>query len=414
MNTDYLKAYVEKEFATVKQLAAQVGDAKGTIKHDLCSLYGLTTSSKIVYAESGGLLNFSCLPQDTTLIIPIFPWSEDDLQKIICPVHQLQKLVETGRVFPIIQNPLCYEGYEHLKFLFETGAPSYFIRGSFVYSAVLGISAEVTMTDEGYPLLSAINKLMTYCDKTHDTWIKYAKENQDCWEYRYRKQSIRDNRFYNDMHSSLCYRYASVAMCIGKHNADLILSTFPPLRASEILLHLHILFDHIMCHGLGSNFVVHPNTPDGKDFNVSKKTGITRPHEWNIIEGLCVTLPEEKSEYVECLLKEEHFLREINFSLVTRESISQIQNQLNRQFSAFNKNVEKVSKGKKLTQVSVQVTLYILSVAAMLDGKPTSGVAGFISGFKVPWLANAVANSLEKMYRDRLTSYIFDLNVGKH
>lgn len=414
MDRKYLKEYIKNEYVTVRELASLLRNEQKGKQHKLHQLYGLPVDSKIVYADSGGLLNLQCLPQDTTLVMPIFPWSEEELKRAICPVRQLQELIESGRIFPIIQNPHYYNGYEHLKFLFDAKAPSYFIRGAFVYASVLGVPAKMVISDKGIPTLKAIDDLMIYCCNNHSSWIKYAKRNEKCWEHRYRKNDIRDSKFYDNLGISLCYRYASVAICIGKDNADSILTTFSPTKASDILLHLHILFDHIMCHGVGSDFVIHPNTPDGRDFNISKKTGITEPHELSIVEDGQIFLPEEKNEYVECLLKEEHFLRKVNLQVITKESMPQIQSQISRQFSAFNQKVEKISKGKKLTQVSVQVTLYLLSIAAMLGEKQAGGIAGVIAGYKVPWLATAVANTIERMYRNRLTSYMFDLNIEKN
>ncbi len=408
MQKDRLKAYVDNELATAKQLLTDVAAASGGPKANLRLLYGVPRDAKVVYAESGGLSNVAYFPEDTTIIIPVFPWSEDDLFATVGPLSQLRSMIEAGRVFPIIQHPLYYEDCDHLEFLFGRSTPSYFVRGLFAYSAVLGIPPEVEFNEAGIPLLAEISRLMSHCDRVHQSWLGHVKGKAECWEYRYRNQSIRDERFYKRLHRSLCYRYASVALCIGQHNADELVAVFPHKQSSSILLHLHILFDHVICHGVGSDFVVRPQTPDGMDFRSSKRTGVTHPHEFNLADDLSIALPEEQDDYVRCLLREEHFLREIDFSLLTPESVPEFQSQLSHQFGEFGRKVESISKGKKLTEVSVQITLYVLSTAAMLVGVPLGGAAGIIASLKVPWLADAVAKTLKKTLRNKLASYTFE------
>ena len=408
MEKDFLQEYVEQELrcgeVLVKEIASLGGDPKTNLRH----LYGLPQDARLVYAESGGLANVDCFPEDTTVIIPVFPWSESDLEKAVGSFSRLRSLVESGRIFPIVQHPLYYADCDHLHFLFERLTPSYFIRGLYAYSAVLGIDPDVERAESGIPLLSAINRLMGHCDRTHKQWLHYVRNEEKCWEYRYRRQLLHDDRFYRRLHSSLCYRYASVALCIGQHNADEILSVFPAAEASTILLHLHILFDHVMCHGLGSDFVVRPNTPDGADFQSSKHAGVTKPHELDVTDELKVCLPAEDSEYVRCLLQEEHFLREIDFTLLSPDSLPALQDQLTRQFAAFRDKVAGISKGKNVTELGVQITVYLLSTTALFSGNTTwslGGAAGVIAGLKVPWLADLIAKVLEKIHREKLASY---------
>lgn len=406
MERDRLQQYVEDELLTGKNLVTEIEALDGDSKTNLRHLYGLPAKTKLVYAESGGLTNIDCFPQDTTVIIPVFPWSERDLESSLGSLHRLRGLIESGRVFPIIQHPLYYVDSDHLEFLFDRRTPSYFIRGIYAYSVVLGIAPEVDRTQSGLPGLSAINRLMTHCERAHSTWLQHGKSNEACWEYRYRNQTLRDDGFYSRLHDSLCYRYASVAICIGQHNADEVISVFPAARASEILLHLHILFDHVMCHGLGSDFVVRPDTPDGADFKSTRRSGVTKAHELDVGAPLNIALPEDDDEYVRCLLQEEHFLREIDFALLSRDSLPVLQDKLSRQFSGFRNKIARLSKGKKLLEQSVQVTVYLLSTISMFSGDGLAlGAVGFIGGLKVPWLADCVAEALKKIHRDKLASY---------
>jgi hypothetical protein len=335
MNNDMLSAYAEKELETATQLATQIATAAGGFKPNLRRLYGLPLDTRLIYAESGGLSNIQYFPEDTKVIIPIFPWYEDELQAKLGPLNDLRTLIDAGRILPIIQQPEYYCGYDHLKFLFERNTPSYFIRGSFALSAALGIAPTIEKdSDTGIVNLSAVTRLFTHCDKEHKEWLQYAVDHARCWEHRYRENVIKgvhDHRFYERLRSSLRYRYASVALCIGQYNADQIIKVFPLDKASSILLHLHILFDHLICHGVGSDFVVSPATPEGIDFQYSRRTGVARQHEC-VLNDLAVSLPEKDDGYVRGLLREEHFLREIEFSLVSPQSVRDIQDQLSRQF----------------------------------------------------------------------------------
>ncbi|HAP38973.1 MAG TPA: hypothetical protein DCQ94_04350 [Nitrospira sp.] len=412
MDSDRLKEYVHEELCACTARVEAIANADGGPKNNLRLLYGLPSDKKVIYAESGGLANLAVFPQDAILIIPVFPWSEQDLEAAVGPLPRLRELIETERVFPVIQHPLYYTGCDHLTFLFERRTPSYFIRGAFAYSAVLGIPPNVETSDAGIPVLSQINRLMRHCASAHRAWLNFAFEHPDCWEHRYRRQTKQDEHFDNRLRSSLCYRYASVAICIGQHNADQIISVFQPREASQILLHLHILFDHVVCHGVGSDFVVRPNTPDGMDFRESNRTGITKAHELLVARDLQLTLPVEKSGYVTALLKEEHFLREVDFSLVSSENISEIQDRLRRQFAEFRNKVETVCKGKKVVQQSVEITLYGMSLASVLGGAPLGGAIAIIAGLKVPWLVDLIAKTLERMHRDKLAAYAIDLYRG--
>ena len=408
MNPDRLREYVENELQIGKERANEISLSDDNPKNKLRILYDIPLDKKVVYAETGGLFNDTMFPDDVILIIPIFPYSERDLTSAIGPLPKLRELIDKGRVFPVIQHPMFYEECDHLSFLFDKCAPSYFIRGLFAYSAVLNLPPIVEIGEEGIPALSDIYRLQQYCSSTHKSWLNYVKNNPDCWEHRYRRYTLRDERFYKRIHGSLCYRYASVALCIGQHNADQIISVFPPSKAAEVLLHLHIMFDHVMCHGVGSDLVVHPQTPDGMDFKLSKQTGVTKPHELVIGDNLRIELPECESEYISDLLKEEHFLREVDFSIITRDSVIEIQDKLSRQFSDFQKRVESVAKGKKLIQTKVEITVYLLTVAAAIFGGPIPGTLGIIAGLKLPWLIESIANALEKFQREKLATYIID------
>ena len=408
MNAEFLKDYVVSEIEIGRSNTNEINSNPGSPKSNLRTLYGIPDDKKLVYSESGGITNLSMFPPDTTLIIPIFPWSLTDLEKMLGPFANLRLLIDSGRVFPIIQHPSFYDHTPYLDFLFERHTPSYFVRGLFAYAAILGKSPEVVFTDRGIPVLSDIEKLMRHCENTHRSWLELAKLDDNCWEYRYRVQTIRDDRLLTKLHYSLCYRYASVAICIGEHNADQILSTFPTKQSSDILLHLHILFDHVMCHGVGSDFVVRPDTSDGKDFQTSKRTGITKPHELSVAEDLSITLPHVENDYVTALLNEEHFLREMDFSLVSPETLPEYQDKILRQFSNFRKKVARIEKSRKFIEKTVQIVLYLTSGTAMFGGATEGSIAGIVAGLNVPWLAEVVANALNRLHRDKLASYVIN------
>ncbi|MEW8332987.1 MAG: hypothetical protein AB2692_18780 [Candidatus Thiodiazotropha sp.] len=411
---------MEKELEVGKESVRDIISSPSSAKNNLRSLYGIPTDTKLVYAESGGITNLPMFPDDTTLIVPIFPWSELDLEKMLGPVDNLRLLIDTGRVFPIIQHPAFYKNTPHLEFLFERNTPSYFIRGLFAYAAMLGKEPNVVFTERGIPVLVDINELMSHCESRHSSWLEQSKVTEGCWEYRYRNQSIHDEALKAKLHDSLCYRYASVAVCLGRHNTDEIINTFSVKQSSDILLHLHIMFDHVMCHGVGSDFVVRPDTSDGIDFQTSKTTGVTKPHEISFSEEFHVALPKKEDGYVKGLLREEHFMRELDFSLISLESLPEYQDKISRQFSDFRKKIAKIEKSQSLVDRTVQIVLYVTSGLAALGGAATgnipasaSSVAGFIAGAKVPWLADQVAEALKGIHRNKLASYVINTSTNR-
>ena len=420
MDSEYLNNYIERELDVARSSTLEMNSNPGSAKSNLRTLYGINQGAKVVYSESGGITNLPMFPADTTLIIPIFPWSEADLENTLGPLDNLRSLIDTGRVFPIIQHPAFYKNSPHLDFLFERHTPSYFIRGLFAYAAILGKQPEVIFNDRGIPVLADIYELMKHCENKHSTWLEKAKGDDECWEYRYRCQTIHDEVLKTKLHDSLCYRFASVAICLGKHNTDQILESFSVKQSSEILLHLHIMFDHVMCHGAGSDFVVRPDTSDGKDFQTSKNTGVTKPHEMKFSETFHVVLPQKENDYVRALLKEEHFLRELDFSLVSPETLPQYQDKISRQFSDFRRKIAKIEKSRSFVDSTVQIVLYVTSGLVAIGGLASgnvpatvSSISGFIAGVKVPWLANQVAETLKKMHRNKLASYVINANTKR-
>ena len=116
---------------------------------------------------------------------------------------------------------------------------------------------------------------------------------------------------------------------------------------------LHILFDHFMCHGSGSDFSVHPQSSDGNDYIDSRRTGIMQLHEYSVPNTFSVDLPINPDQFTTDLLREEHFLRDINLqlhslSLDSPDSIADLQAKLNEQFDTFQNRMQKVEKTKQL------------------------------------------------------------------
>ena len=414
MDKDFLDDYANSELERIVALAADTSIKNDAPAQRLKRLYGVPAEKKVIYAESGGLANIDCFPPDVTLVIPIFPWSDaEDLMKHIGPPAILECLVNSGKVLPIIQNPKYYEGRPHLDFLFRAKAPSSFIRGVFAFADLLHLDPVFEFTKMGGPVLRDIYVLMDNCENNHQEWLANAMDDSRCWEYRYRHETLRDERFDGRFREGLLYRYASVAVCIGKHNADQIIRVFKPRKASDVLLHLHILFDHVICHGFGSDFVVRPATPGGNDFIVSQKTGITSRHEYPLSDDLTVSIPERETSYVRGLLAEEHFLREINFDRVTKESLPALQDQLRRQFETFNRKVERL-KGMRYIRNRYRITLYAALIGAGWAGAGLPGIlSGTGTGLILSSIADGISTWMERLEQRKLASYLINAPIGK-
>jgi hypothetical protein len=413
MKEDDLTDYAECELQKGQELLSRL-DSNATLQTRLRSLYGIDKCLDTIYAESGGLQNIHYFP-NKLVIIPILPYrTEAELENSIGDISQLRSAIDSGQVYPIIQNPLYYKELPHLNFLFAANAPSYFIRGLYAYAAILGLEPTIECSElTGTPVLKAIAIHMSYCESNHRQWLQQAVDTPSSWEYRYRQIGVQnqDQVFLNRLRQSLCYRYASVSIILGQGVTDRIINSFPHRDASRILLHLHILFDHFICHGAGADFVVHSQSPEGTDYIDSGRTGIMQLQKYSIPSTFSVDLPDNPDQFTKNMIREEHFLREIDvklhsLSLDSPASVAELQATLNQQFDIFQNRMQQVRKTKHMVKHTFEFSLLVLGFSEILGGSTTLGMAKIVAGLKVPWLVDVVANTCELLFRHRLANYI--------
>ena len=265
-------------------------------------LCGFPTScsngGELAYAESGGLDNLYMRP-NLNYVVPVFPWSEQELKKHVGDMNELRALVDEGRLFPVVQLPSYYKGMKHLEWLFEGGTriPSYFIRSSYVQAAVLGRDvAEVRKEKDGNWYLTDVFQLTQRCPIE---WLNAAKRDDKCWEYRYRAaraEDRRDGNFWERVDVNLRYRYASVALFAGEEATNWVIENCGDYRtASTILLHLHVFFDHVLTQAACCDFVVRPETNGGGDFMAAKQqVTLGGLKEEIVLDNMPYNLPREK------------------------------------------------------------------------------------------------------------------------
>ena len=81
MDAEYLNEYVERELSIGHSKTIEINSRPGLPKNNLRTLYGVPADKKFVYSESGGITNLPMFPSDTTLIVSIFPWTKNDIEK---------------------------------------------------------------------------------------------------------------------------------------------------------------------------------------------------------------------------------------------------------------------------------------------------------------------------------------------
>ena len=415
MDRDYLVEYQEKELDSCRALFADEQFKSASVADRLRMIYGAPLDREVVYCETGGIENLENYPDDKTIVLTVFPYKKTELfERHLGSLERfIEKSEKKNRIIPVVQSPLYYEGLDHLKPLFEElAAPSYFVRGQFAYATIMGEdSPELTINKIGGSSLTSIVNLMDKCASIHAAWIDRSFSNSECWESRYRRIGALEKES-NRLKESLKYRYASVAYCLGEEITDEIILTFDYVLAARILLHLHILFDHVIAHGFGSHFSVDKNSDEGRDFYESK-LGLVRGLEQYLCRDLEMLVPTEKDEYYKKLLMYEHPLQGIRLDDLKESDFEEISMRIRAQFESFRKKVEKLERKKTLTKRLFTISLLLMGG---IIGKvnPALGIAVGSTGvetkeFKVPeWLFEGTVGTLEKLYKHNLAFFILN------
>ena len=380
---------------------------------DLGGLYDFPKNSRLVYAESGGLHNADIFSCDTAIIIPVFPWSETETEKNIGPVARLEKLVKDGRVLPVIQHPPLYEGHSHLKFLLDRGTPSFLHRGPYAYAALRGMKSPKLETRSEANIsianLKEILALQDHCKREHASWLAITSSKPSFAEYRYKGNPVYSgSQAYSS--TSILYRYATVAFYLGSDVTDKIICTFSPDLSSAILLQLHVLIDHVICHGLCSDFVVHATKQQDELHFFSPERSVTRLQEFDIERELTVCLlpqgghdsdwPKEATD--------QHFLKDFDFAKLKPGNVAYWRALLRKQVDQYNSVVE--SRGRKTGQrpkrVRLGLRVYLSPDDPLQQARPQEAVDHEIEGKSVPWLFKKLSEVWATIHcRRRLGSY---------
>ncbi len=415
MDRDYLVDYQEKEIEACRSLFTNEKFKSAPISDRLRMIYGAPLDREVIYCETGGIENLENYPEDKVIVLTVFPYKKTELfEKHLGSLDRfLEKSENKNRIIPVVQSPLYYESLDHLKPLFEEiAAPSYFVRGQFAYATIMGEEKpELSLNRIGGSSLTSVVNLMDRCASKHGVWIEKSFANSECWESRYRKiGALRKGS--NRLRESLKYRYASVAYCLGEEVTDEIVETFDYKLAAKILLHLHILFDHVIAHGFGSHFSVYKNSDEGKDFYESK-FGLVKRIEQYLCRDIEMLIPTEKDEYYKDLLRYEHPLQDIRLDNLQESNFEEISMRIRAQFGSFRKKVEKLEKKKTITKRAFTISLLLMG-GIIGRTNPALGVAVGATGveikdFKVPeWLFEATVGALERLYKHNLAFFLLN------
>lgn len=416
MDKDYLREYQYKEIEFCKSLFQDESFMHAPISDRLRMIYGAPLDKEVIYCETGGIENLENYPEEMTVVLTVFPYKKKSLfEKHIGSFERfLEKSAGNKRIIPVVQSPLYYEKINYMEPLFsEIRAPSYFVRGQYAYATIMGEdNPELAQNRVGGSSLVSVVNLMDLCQRHHHKWLGCSVKDSDCWESKYRRIGSIGEHGVTRIRESLKYRYASVAYCLGKDVVDEIIETFDYKLASRILLHLHILFDHVIAHGFGSHLSVEQNSDEGRDFSESK-FNIVRNTERLLCQNVEMLVPVEKDDYYRDLLKYEHPLAGIRLDSLKKSDMQEVSTRIQAQFENFRRKLQRLEKKKKITKRMFTISLFLLGSFVAQENLPL-GAALAASGievkdFRVPeWLYEGTVGTLQRLYKHNLAFFLLN------
>ncbi|MBL7153523.1 MAG: hypothetical protein ISS79_07380 [Phycisphaerae bacterium] len=411
MDKDFLQDYWEREIEHCERIYKGENFRGTSTREKLRLLYGVSGDTDVVYCETGGIENLDNFAPGSQIVLTVFPYKTQELfERHLGKLDTFLAQCQEGRVVPVLQSPFYYQGLKHLEpFFTRVKASSYFVRGQYAYAALRDEEDPELVRNQYDGIdLASVARLRKTCQSKHAGWLKKVVGDSECWEHRYRCIGPPD---IVRVRSSLEYRYASVGYCIGEDLVDEIIMTFDHRVSSAILLQLHILFDHVIAHGFGSHFSAHLNADGGIDFRKSR-TGVLRSIEHTICQDLTMAIPEKQDEYFRELLKYDHPLKGIDLNTLDAADLDEVSARIRAQFQQFNRNVERLGKGRHLAQRLFSIGLLLLGAAILSGGNITVGLGVAASSletkpFKIPKdLANAVVEAIRRLYRHNIASFL--------
>jgi ferredoxin-fold anticodon binding domain-containing protein len=406
--------YIHDEVELCNDIIESVDDDRST-RQELKRLYGVPDDSKTIYCASGSFdHNVSVLGPDKTFVIPVFPYrKKENLEKEVSSIPKLiRESVDSKRILPVIQHPEYYTDLPHFQPIFSSvRPPCYFIRGQYAYSILLDLDPEMVESSMGTPLLADTYRLRQECLDKHESQIEQVFDHESCWEYRWRQQARRDDDFYNRLQNSLAYRYASVSLCIGQKAVDDVLEIFDPVPAWRLLLYLHIIFDHVITHGFGSDYAVSPLTNEGSDFyRLKNQISFGLRHSFHKVR---TKLPSEVDSYIDEFLRENHFLVDFDINNLEPENIQEKRKKVDARIKKYKKNVKKIENKQEMITRVLSISFLATGAQQVAANQAVEGFLTMATGSdeitKLPsWISSHVINALKKIQRKSLGTYLID------
>ncbi len=285
MTEAFLEQYASEEIAFCQDNFQSICRADAPLSAKIRRLYSIPAKKKTLYYDSPVTTqNLVWPPEDRTLVVPVFKNAhQNSFERNFGPTRRFFRQCEDGRLFPVIQNPVSYSGLEYISPLFtQFNSPATYIRGAFVYALIFGLDPrDIVFRSNGVPLMRRMHELVDRCGTDHHKWIRRGMKDKQFWETFYQKNEDRTPEFDVRLREGLLYRYASVAMFIGEACADELVRLETKSGSGDSLLSLHLLFDHMLCHGFLSD--QHQGTRRNRCWTLVRKVlgHVTIPICWN-------------------------------------------------------------------------------------------------------------------------------------
>ena len=409
----YAQNYIQDEVDYCESVINSFDDDKST-RDKLKELYSASKDKETIYCESGDLDDsISLLGPDKEFIYPIFPYRHArNLESDIAPLKRIIKEnKQEQRILPIIQHPEYYVDQPHLRyFLEEVSPPSYFLRGQYAYSILLDIEPNMTDSMLGMPQLTKIEELKTKCLRGYEDELDNLIDIESCWEHRWKRQDRRGSEEFRErLRNSLSYRYASVSLCIGEKAVDEIIEIYETEKAWKILLYLHIIFDHVITHGFGSDYSVSSNNNKGVDFLNIKDT-ISENIRCSVTD-ITVRKPTSINDYFRNFLEESHFLIDFDMESIDIDSIEDSRNEITHRVKNYNRKVETMYEYNEMSKNVLSISLLSIGTYQIMMGEaPTSVLGVILNDDRISQLpisiSDAIVDGLKKIEKKNLKNYI--------
>jgi len=414
MDSKILKTIEEEEKERARDDAKRAlllfeGNDERSLKELMNAIYGIERDDNYTsFVNSGNVKKISLISKPIVAIFP-FNTERDFIRYYQTTPKEMQRLVKEGIVFPLAQPVSRYAKLDYAHQIIKLKPKDYFIRSQYFYSILFDECIELE-TRKGLFLSRSIASLFdkAYGNKKLMNAVldefENTREYYDRGKFRSKAEKIRRIK------ENIAYRYASVAIFIGEDATDFILESLKTNESLDLLLDLHIIFDHFLTQGLLRDMHDESQFYLRDSFKKVKKIGgwmtnLFNSYSQKLAENISITLIAKPT--VDEIIKAHDArlffeLPSIKSDQVTLEQIKDLKAELEMKASEINRGIEKIDAKKKKVNELITITSFILS-GILSKVSLTAGVASLVGGLILPRsIIDVVHEGMKKNKRGKM------------